>query len=110
MMSLGHEGSASVFSRKCAMDGKFANCFDTIPKLRALTATEFKLLITLIQRGGHVQLRDQLLRDVWEYDHEIDSRTVTHTCAVSAKSSAQSAGNIWIRFAVWVIVFWKTKS
>jgi len=44
-----------------------------------LTSTEFKLLITLIQRRGLVQSRDQLLRDVWEYDHEIDSRTVdTH--------------------------------
>ena len=44
-----------------------------------LTATEFKLLVTLIQRRGHVQSRDQLLRDVWEYDHEIDSHTVdTH--------------------------------
>ncbi len=33
-----------------------------------LTATEFKLLTLLIQRIGHVQSRDQLLRDVWEYE------------------------------------------
>jgi DNA-binding response OmpR family regulator len=44
-----------------------------------LTATEFKLLALLIQRAGHVQSRDQLLRDVWEYETHIDTRTVdTH--------------------------------
>ncbi len=44
-----------------------------------LTATEFKLLTLLIQRIGHVQSRDQLLRDVWEYESHIDTRTVdTH--------------------------------
>lgn len=44
-----------------------------------LTATEFKLLTVLAQRRGRVQSRDQLLRDVWEYDSLIDTRTVdTH--------------------------------
>jgi two-component system phosphate regulon response regulator PhoB len=44
-----------------------------------LTATEFKLLTTLAQRRGRVQSRDQLLKDVWEYDNVIDTRTVdTH--------------------------------
>jgi len=44
-----------------------------------LTATEFKLLITLASRRGRVQSREQLLRDVWEYDNIIDTRTVdTH--------------------------------
>ena len=44
-----------------------------------LTATEFKLLTLLVQRAGHVQSRDQLLRDVWEYETHIDTRTVdTH--------------------------------
>jgi phosphate regulon transcriptional regulator PhoB len=44
-----------------------------------LTATEFKLLAVLAQRRGRVQSRDQLLRDVWEYDSLIDTRTVdTH--------------------------------
>jgi two-component system phosphate regulon response regulator PhoB len=44
-----------------------------------LTATEFKLLTILAQRTGRVQSRDQLLRDVWEYDSMIDTRTVdTH--------------------------------
>jgi len=44
-----------------------------------LTATEFKLLTVLAERSGRVQSRDQLLRDVWEYDSLIDTRTVdTH--------------------------------
>jgi DNA-binding response OmpR family regulator len=44
-----------------------------------LTATEFKLLTTLALRRGRVQSREQLLRDVWEYDNVIDTRTVdTH--------------------------------
>jgi DNA-binding response OmpR family regulator len=44
-----------------------------------LTATEFKLLTVLAQRTGRVQSRDALLRDVWEYDATIDTRTVdTH--------------------------------
>lgn len=44
-----------------------------------LTATEFKLLRTLAERRGRVQTRDQLLRDVWEYNSLVDSRTVdTH--------------------------------
>jgi DNA-binding response OmpR family regulator len=48
-------------------------------KMLDLTATEFKLLTVLAQRAGRVQSRDALLRDVWEYDVTIDTRTVdTH--------------------------------
>ncbi len=44
-----------------------------------LTPIEFKLLVLLIERRGRVQSRDLLLRDVWEYDSLIDTRTVdTH--------------------------------
>jgi two-component system phosphate regulon response regulator PhoB len=44
-----------------------------------LTATEFRLLRLLIERGGRVQTRGQLLADVWGYAEDIDSRTVdTH--------------------------------
>jgi two-component system phosphate regulon response regulator PhoB len=44
-----------------------------------LTATEFKLLVTLIERKGRVQSRDVLLNDVWSYESAIDTRTVdTH--------------------------------
>ena len=51
-----------------------------------LTATEFKLITVLAQRRGRVQSRDQLLRDVWEYDSLIDTRTVdTHMRRVREK-------------------------
>lgn len=44
-----------------------------------LTAIEFKLLLTLMQRRGRVQARDRLLNDVWGYESLIDTRTVdTH--------------------------------
>ena len=44
-----------------------------------LTALEFRLLLTLLQRKGRVQSRDRLLNDVWGYDAEITTRTVdTH--------------------------------
>jgi len=44
-----------------------------------LTATEFKLLATLIERRGRVQTRDTLLTDVWGYEGDVDTRTVdTH--------------------------------
>ncbi len=44
-----------------------------------LTSTEFKLLLTLAERRGRVQSREELLRDVWEYEAGVDSRTVdTH--------------------------------
>jgi len=44
-----------------------------------LTATEFKLLATLLERRGRVQTRDSLLADVWGYEGDVDTRTVdTH--------------------------------
>ena len=66
---------------------RFGELLIDVPKHRAswkakafdLTATEFKLLTVLAQRAGRVQSRDALLRDVWEYDTLIDTRTVdTH--------------------------------
>lgn len=66
---------------------RFGELLIEIPKHRAswknksfdLTATEFKLLTVLAERAGRVQSRDALLRDVWEYDAAIDTRTVdTH--------------------------------
>ncbi len=44
-----------------------------------LTATEFKLLKLLMERKGRVQTRENLLVNVWNYDAEIETRTVdTH--------------------------------
>jgi two-component system phosphate regulon response regulator PhoB len=41
-----------------------------------LTATEYKLLLTLIERRGRVQTRPQLLESVWEAQPDIQTRTV----------------------------------
>jgi two-component system phosphate regulon response regulator PhoB len=41
-----------------------------------LTATEFKLLLTLAIRRGRVQARAQLLEDVWEAAPDVQTRTV----------------------------------
>jgi len=41
-----------------------------------LTATEYKLLLTLLERRGRVQSRPQLLETVWEAQPDIQTRTV----------------------------------
>ena len=41
-----------------------------------LTATEYKLLLTLIERRWRVQTRPQLLETVWEAQPDIQTRTV----------------------------------
>lgn len=41
-----------------------------------LTATEFKLLITLVERRGRVQGRGQLLEVVWDASPDVQTRTV----------------------------------
>ena len=45
----------------------------------SLTALEFRLLSTMMERKGRVQTREKLLDDVWGYDVHVTSRTVdTH--------------------------------
>ncbi len=44
-----------------------------------LTHIEFNLLLTLVQRKGRVQSRDQLLEDVWDIESDVITRTIdTH--------------------------------
>jgi len=51
-----------------------------------LTATEFKLLLTLVERRGRVQTREMLLETVWGYDYAGFTRTVdTHMRRLRAK-------------------------
>jgi DNA-binding response OmpR family regulator len=51
-----------------------------------LTPTEFELLRHLMQRPGHVFGRETLLREVWGYDTDVDSRTVdVHVQRLRAK-------------------------
>lgn len=50
------------------------------------TAIEFKLLYVMAERKGRVQTRDRLLKDVWGYDAEINSRTLdTHIRKIRSK-------------------------
>jgi len=62
-----------------------------------LTALEFKLLRTLMQRRGRVQTRDRLLNDVWGYESLIDTRTVdTHVRRLRGKlgKAAEAIENV----------------
>jgi two-component system phosphate regulon response regulator PhoB len=46
---------------------------------QVLTALEFRLLVTLLERRGRVQTRDRLLADVWDIHADVTTRTVdTH--------------------------------
>lgn len=53
-------------AHRVSMDGKELN----------LTATEYKLLVTLVERRGRVQTRPQLLETVWDAQPDIQTRTV----------------------------------
>ncbi len=55
----------------------------------ALTALEFKLLTTLIERKNRVQSRDALLNDVWGIHMQIETRTIdTHVKRLREKLGA----------------------
>ncbi|MFQ5752545.1 MAG: response regulator [bacterium] len=54
-----------------------------------LTATEFNLLLTLVERKGRVQTREMLLETVWGYEYMGFTRTVdTHMRRLRAKLGA----------------------
>ena len=54
-----------------------------------LTATEYKLLVTLAERRGRVQSRTQLLQAVWDAHPDIQTRTVDmHVQRLRAKIGA----------------------
>lgn len=57
-----------------------------------LTATEFRLLSLLVERKGRVQSREQLLTNVWNYDEEMETRTVdTHIRRIREKLGDEAA-------------------
>jgi two-component system, OmpR family, phosphate regulon response regulator PhoB len=57
-----------------------------------LTATEFKLLRTLMERAGRVQSRTELLQVVWQAHPDIQTRTVDmHVQRLRAKLGAAGA-------------------
>ena len=56
-----------------------------------LTATEFKLLRLLMERRGRVQTREHLLINVWNYETEIETRTVdTHVRRLREKLAEEA--------------------
>jgi two-component system, OmpR family, phosphate regulon response regulator PhoB len=56
-----------------------------------LTATEFRLLQLLMERRGRVQTREHLLVNVWNYESEIETRTVdTHVRRLREKLGAEA--------------------
>lgn len=51
-----------------------------------LTSTEFKLLLYLAEKKGHVHSREKLLQNVWSYNNAGDTRTVdTHVTRLRGK-------------------------
>ena len=60
-------------------------------RLVELTATEFKLLRLLMERRGRVQTREHLLINVWNYETEIETRTVdTHVRRLREKLGSEA--------------------
>ena len=58
-----------------------------------LTATEFRLLRLLMQELGKVQTRETLLKRVWNYENNIETRTVdTHMRRLREKLGEEASG------------------
>lgn len=58
----------------------------------SLRPKEFDLLAALLRRDGLVATREELLREVWEYDESVMSRTVdTHMAELRRKLEADPA-------------------
>jgi len=63
-----------------------------------LTPTEYKILILFSDRIGRVQSRENLLRDVWGYEADIDTRTVdTHVQRLRTKLLSSSNHIVTVR-------------
>ena len=72
------EGSGALQAGRIRLDPT-AHRLEVAGREVSLTATEFRLLQTLLSRAGRVQTRSRLLADVWGYAEDVDSRTVdTH--------------------------------
>lgn len=58
-----------------------------------LTATEFRLLKLLMEECGKVQTRETLLQKVWNYENDIETRTVdTHMRRLREKLGSEASG------------------
>lgn len=55
------------------------------------TATEFRLISLLVERKGRVQSRDHLLNNVWNYESDMETRTVdTHIRRIREKLGSEA--------------------
>jgi len=72
-------------------------------KIVPLAPKEFDLLATLAQHPGRPFSRDELLREVWEYHHHLEGRTVDeHVRRLRAKLEALSRPYRYLR-TVWSV-------
>lgn len=84
VMKRGGGGAKETVSKEVVMEGPIKldvprHFVSVDGKEIKLTAMEFKLLSLLMQRCGRVQSRDNLLKDVWDLDPDLNTRTIdTH--------------------------------
>lgn len=84
------EGSGALQAGRIRLDPT-AHRLEVAGREVSLTATEFRLLQTLLSRAGRVQTRSRLLADVWGYAEDVDSRTVdTHIRRLRRKLGPES--------------------
>jgi two-component system phosphate regulon response regulator PhoB len=82
------EGEASLSAGRIRLDIAAHRAWVDDEAVR-LTALEFRLLQTFIERQGRVQTRDSLLNDVWGIEADITTRTVdTHVKRLRDKLGA----------------------
>ena len=84
-------GNSVITVGKIQLDKNTLSCFVEGEKID-LTPTEFKLLLLLIEREGHPQERQDILREVWGYRDTAQSRTLdTHIKRLREKIGNQSS-------------------
>ncbi|MCH2060381.1 MAG: response regulator transcription factor [Verrucomicrobiales bacterium] len=84
-------GNSVITVGKIQLDKNTLSCFVEGEKID-LTPTEFKLLLLLIEREGHPQERQDILREVWGYRDTAQSRTLdTHIKRLRTKIGNQSS-------------------
>lgn len=75
----GNEQEPGIIKRGCLTIDELSHEVTVKGKVVDLTATEYKLLVTLAKNPGRVFTREKLLEDVWDYNPNVDTRTVdTH--------------------------------
>lgn len=89
-----HDGASEapklLAAGRIVLDGE-RHVVTVAEQLVELTATEFKLLRLLMERRGRVQTREHLLINVWNYETEIETRTVdTHVRRLREKLGSEA--------------------